>query len=632
MRSCHLFSKHFLERKIEGMRRFFVFLTSLLVLMAVAVWAGYRISYRYALQDLAEDGRTRIDLYSSYLRGVLEKYEGLPELLATNKQLVTLLQNPGSRERINALNKYLETINNISDASDTYLMNREGLTIAASNWNTPKPFVGRNFGYRPYFKEAMEGHLGRYFALGSASSERGYYFAYPVRYEDSILGAVVIKINIDKVEKNWSDQNALFLVVDPDGVIFITTYEPWRFKTLHPLAPEIRTRLESTRRYAQAQLSPINVVQKKSTPLGSIVTVVMQPSGKERIFFQQHANMPQVGWQVYVLSDFSPAETMVLLTLLSIIGIGGLSILSFLLYWQHQRQAWERQRHIEDNRKMLEDTNEKLEIRVAERTSALTESNLHLRQEIQERRKTEEELRKTRRELIHAAKLAALGQMSTVITHELNQPLAAIRTYTDNAEQLLAKDRSQDVAWNLTQIKELTERMGQLAMQLKGFARKSSGRLDVVPLHGVLDGVMEVMGPIITKSGAQLTITMAPELEGVRANAVLLQQVLVNLVSNSLQAIADQEEKRVEITVTRLGDQVLLRVQDNGPGIDPALTRRIFEPFYTTKDPGKGLGLGLTISARIMEDMGGRIRVVQTGSGACFELRLNTQNHSTDTA
>ncbi|MGD9948971.1 MAG: ATP-binding protein [Desulfobulbus sp.] len=566
-----------------------------------------------------------MELYISYLRGVLEKYEGLPELLATNKQLVTFLQNPGSRERINALNRYLETINNISDASDTYLMNRDGLTIAASNWNTPKPFVGRNFSYRPYFKQAMDGKLGRYFALGTTSSERGYYFAYPVRYEGRILGAVVIKINIDSIEENWSDQNANFLVVDPDGVIFITTQEQWRFRSMRPLDPQVLKRLAETQRYPNATLEPIKLVEEQNVAQGKVIKLMMEDAGKIKTFLQQESVMAQAGWRVYTLSEFKPVETKVILTLMSIVGVGGLGVLTMLLFWQHQQQVAERHRFVEDNRRMLETANEKLEIRVAERTAALTHTNEQLRQEIQERQKTAEELRKTRRELIHAAKLAALGQMSTVITHELNQPLAAIRAYTDNAVQLLAKGRQGDVNWNLEQIKELTERMGQLAMQLKIFARKSSGKLNVVPLHGVLDGAMEVMAPIISKSGVKLTIDMPPELEGVRANAVLLQQVLVNLLANGLQAVAEQEERHVTITVSREEDKVLLRVQDNGPGIDPPLARRIFEPFFTTKDPGKGLGLGLTISARIMEDMGGRIRVVQTGYGACFEITLNIQ-------
>ncbi|MGE4402804.1 MAG: ATP-binding protein [Desulfobulbus sp.] len=607
------------------MRRFIVLIPTVTLCMVLSLWAGGLLAYRYGLETLAKEGSTRMELYISYLRGVLEKYEGLPELLATNKQLVTFLQNPGSRERINALNRYLETINNISDASDTYLMNRDGLTIAASNWNTPKPFVGRNFSYRPYFKQAMDGKLGRYFALGTTSSERGYYFAYPVRYEGRILGAVVIKINIDSIEENWSDQNANFLVVDPDGVIFITTQEQWRFRSMRPLDPQVLKRLAETQRYPNATLEPIKLVEEQNVAQGKVIKLMMEDAGKIKTFLQQESVMAQAGWRVYTLSEFKPVETKVILTLMSIVGVGGLGVLTMLLFWQHQQQVAERHRFVEDNRRMLETANEKLEIRVAERTAALTHTNEQLRQEIQERQKTAEELRKTRRELIHAAKLAALGQMSTVITHELNQPLAAIRAYTDNAVQLLAKGRQGDVNWNLEQIKELTERMGQLAMQLKIFARKSSGKLNVVPLHGVLDGAMEVMAPIISKSGVKLTIDMPPELEGVRANAVLLQQVLVNLLANGLQAVAEQEERHVTITVSREEDKVLLRVQDNGPGIDPPLARRIFEPFFTTKDPGKGLGLGLTISARIMEDMGGRIRVVQTGYGACFEITLNIQ-------
>jgi two-component system C4-dicarboxylate transport sensor histidine kinase DctB len=436
---------------------------------------------------------------------------------------------------------------------------------------------------------------------------------------------VVVKISIDAVERNWSDQGATFLVTDPEGIIFITTHEEWRFKTFHPLAPDVLNRLRDSRRYPNTSLAPIPVVEEQGIDRGTIIRLHLgRQDARAQTFLQQEASMADAGWKVYVLSELKSVEARVLFTLMSITAMAALALLTMLLYWQRQKQVADRQRFIEENRRMLEDANEKLEMRVVERTAALTDINVQLRQEIQERRRTEEELRHTRRELIHAAKLAALGQMSTVITHELNQPLAAIRTYTDNGLQLLTKGRLEDVGWNLDQIRELTERMGQLAMQLKIFARKSSGRLHRVPLHGVIDGAMEVMAPIISKSGVHLTIDLPQDLEGVRANAVLLQQVLVNLLANSLQAVADQEEKRVTLSVRRDEDTVLLRVTDNGPGIDPALVRRIFEPFYTTKDPGKGLGLGLTITARIMEDMGGRIRVVHTGFGACFEITLNT--------
>jgi len=167
---------------------FFIVTISFLVISS-NLWLAYNWLYISRLKSLAADGQARLELYITYLKGVLEKYESLPELLANDRTMANLLNNPVGDKRIDALNKYLEKINNISDASDTYLMDKEGLTIAASNWNEEHPFVGRNFSYRPYFKEAMRGHLGRYFALGTTSSLRGYYFAYPVRKDDKILGA-----------------------------------------------------------------------------------------------------------------------------------------------------------------------------------------------------------------------------------------------------------------------------------------------------------------------------------------------------------------------------------------------------------------------------------------------------------
>lgn len=271
---------------------------------------------------------------------------------------------------------------------------------------------------------------------------------------------------------------------------------------------------------------------------------------------------------------------------------------------------------------MLEDANEELESRVAVRTVELTESNVKLRQEIGERQKTEEQLRRARKELIHAAKLAALGQMSAGITHELNQPLAAIRVYSDNAMQLLQQHRSGDALWNLEQISELTERMAELAAQLKLFARKNSGKVDIVPLHGSLDGALEILGPAIRKSGVPLKISIDPDDLEVQANNVLLQQVLVNLISNALHAVKNQKEKKIDILAHRIDKNVFVVVQDSGSGIDKKHADQIFDPFFTTKEPGQGLGLGLTISSRIVEEMGGTITLVDRPVGTCFEIQL----------
>ncbi|WP_457575014.1 sensor histidine kinase [Desulfolithobacter sp.] len=603
--------------------RHWFFLLFAMLFLGGALWLTAHLTYREGLVRLAEDGNARLELYVSYLRGVLEKYEGLPELLATNKRLVNFLLNPGGHERIEALNRYLETINSISDAADTYLMDREGLTIAASNWQAPRPFVGRNFSYRPYFKEAMQGHLGRYFALGMTSSRRGYYFAYPVRQRDQILGAVVIKINIDRVERNWEHPDSTLLVTDPDGVIFITTNPNWRFHTLKPLDRAARRRIVESRRYPNASLEPLKILETSSSPAGPLIRLKTTDGSGDKTYLLQSRHMEQAGWEVQILSDIYGVQRLVLRALLMAGTLIMLSLLLGIVLWQRRQRLDERHRYERRAREMLEEANEALEDRVRERTRELVEINRRLRREIEERRQAEEELHRTRSELIHAAKLAALGQMSAGINHELNQPLAAIRTYADNTRQLLIKERLDDALWNLEQIGELTQRMARIGAQLKIFARKTSGRIEPVPLHGVVDGALEIVSPALRRSDVRIQIVIEPEDLQVQANNVLLQQVLVNLITNAIQAVEDREKREIRLHCRREQGRVRITVQDSGPGIAPEHLPHIFEAFYTTKEPGQGLGLGLTITARILEEMGGDIMASDGETGARFEIYLS---------
>jgi len=590
------------------------------VLFVGTLWGVGRIVYRQGMKDLAEEGSYRLELYVAYLQGVLEKYEGLPELLATDKRLVNFFQNPGSRERVEVLNHYLETVNNISDAADTYLMDREGLTIAASNWQAERPFVGRNFSYRPYFQQAMQGRLGRYFALGTTSSRRGYYFAYPVRSENEILGAVVIKINIDSVEHNWGHRDENFLVTDPDGVIFITTNPDWRFHSLSPLSPEVKTRIEKSKRYPNAPLTPLAVRSTASTDVGVVIS--LEENGTRQRYLQQTFSMPHAGWQVHILSDIRQVRNLVLRSLVGISAVFMLLVLVLSMFRQRQQRVQERIRLEEETRLMLEEVNAGLELRVSERTRALTESNRQLLVEIEDRKHTEEKLRLARSELIHTAKLAAIGQMATGINHELNQPLAAIRAYADNGREFLEKGRIKDAQWNLDQIGELIDRMARIGAQLKIFSRKTRGRLTCLPLHGIVDGALEIVAPLLRKTGVEIRISIVPEDIQLQTNSVLLQQALVNLISNGIQAVQGQPEMIVQVRGSYYNDLVRIEVHDNGPGLDGADVEKVFEPFYTTKPAGQGLGLGLTITRRIIEEMDGEIQLSSSEQGTSFVLLL----------
>ncbi len=608
-----------LSRKKKGFISFLFFIIILIqILNVVSVW-----TYRRGLVELAQQGNVRLELYINYLQGILGKYESLPELLAIDNSLVRALLNPHEQKRIEILNRYLETINRVSDTLDTYLMNKDGLTIAASNWNAQRPFIGRNFSYRPYFKQAMKGKLGRYFALGSASSKRGYYFAYPVRKDDEILGAVAVKINIDLVEQKWADRDENFLVSDPDGVIFITTNPEWRFKSLKPLEQDVLERIMVSRRYQDAAIVPLGENVKTLWEKVEILNIDDGAGRDQRRVLKQSQFMPQAGWNVHILTDTRILRKNVLIVNIMVgTGFGLAYILVMLLLQRSHRQA-QLHRVEEESKRALQEANEQLETRVSDRTQKLTEANELLRKEIIDRKETEIKLKRTRKELIHAAKLAVLGQMSAGINHELNQPLAAIRSYTDNGKQFLQKGQLENAMWNMEQIGELTERMAQIGNQLKLFSRKSSGMIVVVPLHGVIDGALEILKPSLRKEAIALTIDIRPDNLEVRANHVLLQQVLVNLISNAMQAIEGQKIKKILLECYAIGEKVVIAVHDNGPGIAKEVLHEIFEPFFTTKKSGQGLGLGLTISDRIVRDFGGQITVVPSAEGARFEFTLD---------
>lgn len=587
------------------------------------VWWTFTWLYHKQLKELAQEGSFRLELYITYLQGVLEKYESLPELLANDSNLITWISAADSEEKIAFLNTYLQRINEITHTSDIYLLNPHGTTIAASNWDAAISFVGENFSYRPYFQQAMQGQLGRYFAKGTTSDIRGFYFAFPIRHQGEILGVLTVKINIDIVENNWGHDDQTFIVTDPEGVIFLATNTKMVFRTLERLPAEDLEQINSTRRYPNADLKPLDILRTSSIDEGHVITVKMPGTENSQKFLLQTQYMDKGNWNVHIMTDTGRVERFIVLIFVALNFFLLLSGLFFLLMKQRRQRKIDLRRYEENAKRLLQQANEQLEVRVTARTAELTQANEQLLREIEERTRAEMALRETRSELVHTAKMAALGQMSAGINHELNQPLAAIRSYSDNSRLLLEKGRLQDALWNLEQISELTERMAQIGIQLKQFSRKSSGQLGSIPLHGVIDGALEILSPLIRRTDAWIKVVIEPDHLQVRANHVLLQQVVVNLVSNALQAVEKQPKQEIRIRGYQKDGKVVLSVADTGPGISPEHLPHIFEPFYTTKQSGQGLGLGLTITERILHEMNGEIRIAPADGGTKFECLLD---------
>ncbi len=580
---------------------------ALIVLIALLLWLSHFLSWKNGLDELRDSSRQQLEQFVGHLDAQLARFAFLPHLIAQNSLLVDLLKDPENSSRVDVVNHFLQETNEITGASDTYLMDADGLTLAASNWQNKNPFVGQNFSFRPYFTSALQGQQGHYFALGTTSGRRGYYFSYPVLYAAEVIGVVVIKMDLSNIEQRWSNRDNQFIVTDEDGVIFITTRPDWLFHSLEKLSPQALDKVVNSRRYADTLIQPLSVETRRTLESGGqIVRLRLQQGHHDYLSLQQL--MPEAGWTVMILSPVQEISSNALVNISLLLLVLLIVLLIGLLGWQRYK------RHQEHERFQLE-AQRQLERKVRERTHDLTH-------EIDEHKRTEKELRDTQDELIQTAKLAVLGQMSASISHELNNPLAAMRSYADNARQFLRLNKGDKADENLRRIASLTERMARISSQLKAFARKSSGKLEAVKVASIVQSALDIVHPQLKQSNIRFdSHAIDPDL-CVMADPIQLEQVLINLINNAINAV-DPQHGEIHIKTETQPGKTMIHVDDNGPGIDDQHLSKIFSPFFTTRK--SGLGLGLSISARIVDSMNGTLSASNLEpDGARFSITLGS--------
>jgi two-component system C4-dicarboxylate transport sensor histidine kinase DctB len=339
--------------------------------------------------------------------------------------------------------------------------------------------------------------------------------------------------------------------------------------------------------------------------------------GNTREFLEVAETMPEAGWTVHVLADTGSARaqslTAVVLALLAL----GLAALGSAIILQRRARLAERMQ-------MQQSAQQELERRVDERTADLALVNSRLETEVAERRTAEQQLRQTQADLIQAGKLAALGQMSAALSHEFNQPLAAVKTYADNAATLIDRDRVAEARDNVSRISSLADRMASISRHLRNFARKPNEKLGTVDLAEVVHDTQEIVAWRLKAADAALLVDLGPAPLAVKAGSVRLQQVLVNIITNAADAVEGLPDRRIELAARRKGSKVTITVRDHGPGVPAAIAERIFDPFFSTKGVGKGLGLGLSISYNIVKDFGGSLGILNhPEGGALFTIELD---------
>ncbi|MDE3821562.1 sensor histidine kinase [Sinorhizobium meliloti] len=590
------------------------FVLALLLLPAAAgliAVQGTAVATRSYMQEASSQANTALRLAVAALSGHLNRYQALPALIADHDDVKELVTRPRDRRLRGAVNSYLKEINELLKSSDIYVITPDGNTIAASNYDGPTSFVGENFSYRPYFQDALKGDQSRFYALGTTSLKRGYYFGAPIRVGGEIRGVIVFKVDIETIEASWQGGEYRIFVSDPEGIIFMSGNPAWLYAGILPLTPDRLARTEGSRRYADARLRPLPAVQSELS--GHRLLRVSE--GSEREYLALSHYMPEADWTVNVLTDTASVRTQALTTVAAVMLLLCLAALAIAIIIQRRTRLRERIL-------MQEQAQEELERRVEERTADLARVNSQIEAEIAERRLTEQQLRQTQADLIQAGKLAGLGQMSAALSHEFNQPLAAAKTYADSAALLIERGRTAEASDNIRRISGLVDRMASISRHLRNFARKPNEKLGPVRLDEVVRDTLEIVETRLKAAGAEMDIDIGDEL-AVLAGSVRLQQVLVNVISNAADAVEGLDDRKLSVRAWREGGRAVLTVRDRGAGVAPAVAQRIFDPFYTTKGVGRGLGLGLSISYNIIKDFGGSLTVSNhSEGGAVFRIEL----------
>lgn len=591
-------------------RRLTWLLGAILLLGGFATWAAGAVAGKRALAALGRNARASTALHGAVLRSELEKFRLVPTALAGDPEARAALAEHDPTA-IRSLDRRLEQLNKSIHAAAIYLIDANGRTVAASNWNRPTSFVGSNYGFRAYFRGALAQGEHEQFALGTVSREPGLYIARRVD-AGAASGVIVLKVEFGAMEADWAQSAEPAFVTDSRGIVLVTSVPKWRFLTLGTLPLDQRRAIRRNLDFGDAPLSPLPISSQGHRHAG-LVNAQISSGEPPQAYLETTAATTLAGWRLHVLT---PIGTVVsnAATSARLATAMALALIVSGLWLSVRRQQRIRQRAAEALA-----ARETLEREVEARTRELRLANKQLKVEMTDRLASEARLQEARDQLVQANKLASLGQIAAGVAHEINQPVAAISSYAHNGRLCLDLGQPADVADSLTSIQAMTERIGAITGELRGFARKATGEIGSIRLDDAIEGALLLLRDRIAQQ--QVTVQREPAgLLAVRAERIRLEQVLVNLIGNALDALADEPEPIIDFKVSAGKRWISLDIADNGAPLPSKVAASLFKPFNSSKEDG--LGLGLVISRDIMSDFGGELAHIPVEGSVVFRLRM----------
>jgi len=585
-----------------------------LAIIAAAALIGHSVARRSALDHLREAALHRLDMVGAGLESNLARFEYLPSLLERTPGVFSLLDAPGDMRLRDELNRWLQGISATAGSSTLYLLDRGGVGVAASDWNESSTPIGTDLSFRPYVQEALAHGHGRFYGVGVTSKQAGYYLSYGLSHQGRRSGVAIVKVNLEDLEPSWKKLPGAVLLIDERGVVILSSRAEWKFRPVAPLTPLVIAEIATTRPYGAATLEPLDWRVEQGP--GDEATFVRLG---DTDYLMTQRSLKETGWHMIVLDEAAPLRAGARnVAVTAALGTAVLVLLATVV------AQWQRALHHKlANRAALQAAHDSLESKVLARTAELSGANALLAVEIEARKTIEANLRTMQNELVHAGKMAALGQMSAGMVHELNQPLGALRTLSDNACVLLDQHRLPDARGNLQRIAYLVDRLGRLTVQLKAFAHKTQAPCVPVSIQPAIANAQFVVSQRLREQGVELQVQVQPSDLAALAEEARLEQVLANLLGNAVDAMATSSVRRVQVDANARDGRCIIEVRDSGPGIRADILPRLFEPFTTTKPAGSGLGLGLMISAHIAREFGGTLKATNLeAGGALFVIDL----------
>lgn len=571
--------------------RFTKLLSTILVFLLAAglYWASFSL---FKSQEI-EKAQARLTLYRSTLETELRHFAHLPFLLSLDPVVTRTLAGGPTKPLDYRLARFAQS----AGLDAIYLMDDTGDTISASNAKGPNSFKGQNYAFRPYFQAAQQGELGEFYGIGVTTGIPGYFYAMPVRPPETDLdGVIAIKIDLSAVQDTWQASGERIILANNDGVVLLASDPDWRYKTMAQLSAQQRTRILTSRQFGSEHLNPLDWTFDTARQTATV--------GQERLLYLSTSDLPN-SWTLHFFVPGDQAVTRAWLV------TGGFLTLALTLFSLAQVNRLRRVRSA-----LQKSEREETELRSA---------NARLAIEIEDRRAAQRNLQKTQAELERAGRLAALGQLASSVTHELGQPIAAMKN------QLVASEMTVGPSPLSNKMQNLVDRMESITRQLKFFSRKGRDSFERFDLCVAMDAALELLEPSINDRQAHIDFVRPDDATIVLANRLRIEQVMTNIVRNALDAVHDTDVRRIEIAMGQTSRDVWFSVADTGHGLRGKTLDDLQEPFATTRESGAGMGLGLTITAGVVTDHGGTIQADDRSTGGTvFRVTLPKKEHSGD--